>query len=173
MARIPDITDVPGSGVVVEAIQGRRQGPLRPLDRVLLNSPDLALGWNSFLGAVREKTTLTAMEREVIILRVAALTRAKYEWDAHALVAKKAGATDEQLEVLSTGTGTLGSSDLDLMARVAEEITETTELSEKVFAELQATNTHSQVLEVVLTAAAYNMVSRVINALDISEEGLS
>ena len=82
MPRIPYVPDPPTTSspedeAIVTRIRDRRiagghQG-LVELDRMLLHAPPLANGWNSFLGAVRNSTTLPADIREVIICRVAVL----------------------------------------------------------------------------------------------------
>ena len=52
--RIPPVPDaLLGPVEVVENIRKRRGGTLLNLDRMLLNSPAYAVGWNTFLGAVR------------------------------------------------------------------------------------------------------------------------
>ncbi|WAP53682.1 hypothetical protein [Streptomyces sp. S465] len=57
MARLPG-TD--GAGDIADRIRGRRGGTLRPVDRMLLHSPPLADGWNSLLGALRQRVELPA-----------------------------------------------------------------------------------------------------------------
>ncbi|MGH3494852.1 MAG: carboxymuconolactone decarboxylase family protein, partial [Sciscionella sp.] len=70
MARVPDGT---ADGPVAERIRARRSGQLHDLDRVLLHSPPVADGWNTFIGVIREGTTLPGDLRELAILRVAVL----------------------------------------------------------------------------------------------------
>ena len=81
MSRLPRITT--GGGHVAERIRLRRGGSLRPVDEMLLHSEPVADGWNQLLGAVRDQTTLSRDVSELVVMRVAALTGADYEWQAH------------------------------------------------------------------------------------------
>jgi len=57
---------------IVNRVTARRAPrPLQALDLTLLHSPNIADGWNSFLGAVRTKTSLPDDVREIAICRVA------------------------------------------------------------------------------------------------------
>jgi 4-carboxymuconolactone decarboxylase len=67
------------------------RGRISPLYQVLLNSPPLAHGWEQMLSAVRNRSTVPADVRELVILRVAVLNRAGYEFDAHVPHALAAG----------------------------------------------------------------------------------
>ncbi len=80
MARLQESTN---SSEVADHIRLRRGGRLTPLDGILLHSPPVADGWNQLLSAVRTQTTLPALIRELVILRVAELNGAAYEWRAH------------------------------------------------------------------------------------------
>ena len=67
-----------------EAQIAAARGRVSPLYQVLLNSPPIAHGWEQMLSAVRNHNSLPASLRELVILRVAVLNRAPYEFDAHA-----------------------------------------------------------------------------------------
>jgi hypothetical protein len=73
---VPNPPPTPGPDsveqAIVERVTARRAPrPLQPLDLALLHSPHVADGWNSFLGAVRTKTSLGDDVREIAICRVA------------------------------------------------------------------------------------------------------
>ena len=67
---------------IEEKITAER-GRISELYQVLLNSPAIAHGWETLLTAIRNKNSLPASLREMIILRVAVLNRADYEFAAH------------------------------------------------------------------------------------------
>src|SRR5215471_12208151 len=73
------------------------RGRISPLYQVLLNSPPIAHGWEQMLSAVRNRSSLPADVRELVILRVAVLNRADYEFDAHVPHALAAGVTFEAI----------------------------------------------------------------------------
>jgi 4-carboxymuconolactone decarboxylase len=154
-------------GEVADRIRQRRGGRLTPLDGMLLHSPALADGWNSLLGAVRGASTLPADVRELAVLRVAELNGAAYEWTAHEPVARDAGMTGEQLAALRGGNP----SALDGRQRAAlaytDAMTEKIAVEQPVFEALQAHFDEQQIVELSVTIAAYNMVSRFLVALEV------
>lgn len=86
---------------MVSRVEARRAPrPLQALDLTLLHSPAVADGWNSFLGAIRTKTSLAADVREIAICRVAVCNQAWYEWMHHAPLAKEGGVSDEGMKIL-------------------------------------------------------------------------
>ena len=97
MARLPATQ---GTGEISERILERRGGKLRPLDEMLLHSPQIADGWNSLLGAIRSRCTLADDVRELIIMRIAVVNRADYEWGAHVEVAAETGIEPAQLAAI-------------------------------------------------------------------------
>jgi alkylhydroperoxidase family enzyme len=160
---------------VAERMRKRRGGQLTPLDAALLHSPEFADGWNSLLGAVRERSTLPPDIRELVILRVAELNLAPYEWAAHEPVARKAGLTDRQLTALRSEDGAAAGvfTGAQLAAlRYADAMTREVIVAEAVFQPLRDHFSERQVLELTATVAAYNMVSRVLVALRISGDSL-
>ena len=64
----PPAADTPAEDLaVVERIRARRAPrPPQALDRALLHNAAVADGWNSFLGAVRTRTSLPAAVRELV-----------------------------------------------------------------------------------------------------------
>lgn len=168
MARIPYVEP---DLEVTQRIKERRGGKLRPLDMALLHNPRSAEGWNSLLGAVRRHTSLTDAEREAIICRVAALNGAQYEWDAHAPLAIKGGLNQEQVKFI--GDDHLPESPLperiQMLVDLTDQMTLDCEVSDELFATVQAEYGDTGVQDAVMTAATYNMVSRYLLALQVGE----
>src|SRR5690554_5661950 len=79
-------------------IKAERGGEIMVLYQALLNSPPIASGWEKMLTAVRNLTLVPADLRELIILRVAVINRASFEFDAHAPHATKAGVSNEKID---------------------------------------------------------------------------
>ena len=89
--RLPGAAD---EGPTADLLRRRRGGELSDLDRLLLHSPPVAEGWNALLGALRSGTTLAADLRELVVLRIAVLNDAAFEWAAHEPIGRRAGLTD-------------------------------------------------------------------------------
>lgn len=96
----PVPTKTEEEAAIVARVQARRAPrPLQPLDLTLLHSPSVADGWNSFLGAVRTRTSIAGDIKELAISRVAVCNRAWYEWGHHAPLAVKAGVSEAVMEI--------------------------------------------------------------------------
>jgi alkylhydroperoxidase family enzyme len=61
----------------------KERGRISLLYQVLLNSAPIAQGWEAMLTAVRNKSSVPADLRELMILRVAVLNKASFEFEAH------------------------------------------------------------------------------------------
>jgi 4-carboxymuconolactone decarboxylase len=172
-------------GAVTDRIRARRGGTLTPLDGMLLHSPEFADGWNSMLGAVRGQSTLPPDVRELVILRVAARNGADFEWLAHEPVARQAGLGDEQIAAIAlggsggagSGSGGFGGGGSGAGAGLspaqwaalayADAMTTHVTVPGEIFQAVRAHFDDRQVLELTVTVAAYNMVSRVLVALEV------
>ncbi|MER5427778.1 carboxymuconolactone decarboxylase family protein [Streptomyces sp. NPDC002588] len=163
MARLPDTE---GTGEIAERVRDRRGGTLRPLDRMLLHSPQLADGWNSLLGAIRGRLHLRADIRELVILRIAVLNRAPYEWTAHEPEARRAGLGDAELTELSRDEPGLDGVRGRVIA-FTDAMTRDIRVPDELFDALRADFGDAELVELTATVAAYNMVSRFLVALEI------
>jgi len=171
MPKIPYLpADLQEPAETVAAIRARRGGELLLLDRMLLHSPPLALGWNALLDAVRSRLTLEPRLRELVICAVGVLNGAEYEIDQHAAPFRQAGGTDRQLEALRDWDWSVGDTELfDATERAALELARAMTLDVRVpdqtLAAVRAVlGSDRQVVELVGVIATYNMVSRFLVA---------
>ena len=166
MARLPDMT---ADDDIAARIRARRGGELRPLDAMLLHSPPVADGWNQLMGAIRGETTVPPDLRELVILRIAVLNDAPYEWDSHLEPARQAGLGEQHLAAIrATDPAAPLSALQQLVVTSTDAVTRGVRLPEPLFERLREQLSDRQVFELVTTMAAYNMVSRLVVALDIS-----
>jgi len=174
--RIPAVADSAlGPEDLVAAIRQRRGGTLLNLDRMLLNSPAFAVGWNTFLGAVRRRLSLDARLRELAICTVAVLTRAPYEFSQHAPEFLAAGGNLAQLDALedlaSIQHSTLFDATEQAVIGLAQAMTEQVQVPDDCFMAVQKVLPDAQQLvELVGVIAAYNMVARFLEALQVQPE---
>jgi AhpD family alkylhydroperoxidase len=158
----------PELAAIEQSIRAER-GRISLLYQVLLNSAPVASGWEKLLTAVRNQTSVPAHLRELIILRVAVLNRARFEFDAHVPHAQRAGVTDAKIAAVRTFPVDAGRFDdderlvLDLADAMTRDVTVPEALMDRVRERFDPRGT----VEVVATVAAYNMVSRVLVALSV------
>ena len=164
----------PGTRHVLASLEARimqERGRISPLYQVLLNAPEIAKGWESLLSAIRNRNSLDPALREMIILRVAVLNRADYEFDAHVPHAIEAGINEQKIQALKQldlpyALPEFSEKERDVL-KLTDVMTREIQVSDKVYAPLKTQFNNQQILELVTTVSAYNMVSRLLNALQI------
>ncbi len=155
----------------VEARISAARGRISPLYQVLLNSPAVVDGWEAMLTAIRRNTGLPPRLRELIILRVATLNNAPYEFEAHVPHALAAGMPQALVEALRSGPAVPGLQGLEPgeaeVLALTDAMTRDIEVPDAVFAPLRERYDDTQLVELAATVGAYNMVSRFLVALRI------
>lgn len=174
MPRIPYVPeDIAEPREIVEAVRARRGGRLLDLDRMLLHSPELAAGWNAYLGAVRTRLTVPGRLRELAICGVAALNGAEFELVHHAPLLLREGGTQAQVDALrDMDRAALDARLFDAAERAVLALTigmtRYVTVPADTFREARAAlGSDRAVVELVAIIATYNMVSRFLVALDV------
>ena len=169
--RIPLV--IPGTNPELAAQEAQimaERGRISQLYRVLLNSPPIAHGWEQMLSAVRNRNSIPAGIRELVILRVAILNRAPYEFDAHVPHALAAGVSADAIEAsrsLPLAADAPFTDAQRVALRLTDAMTRDIDVPDALYAEVrQHFNAQGQI-DLVATVAAYNMVSRFLVALQI------
>ena len=161
----------PGSRPDLAEIEQRilkERGNISTLYQVLLNSGPLAQGWEALLTAIRSRASVPARLRELAILRIAVLNGARYEFDAHVPHARNAGVPDDAIAALKNVTLAQALAPLDrLVLELTDAMTRGVEVPDALFERVRAHFDDRQLVELVATIAAYNMVSRFLVALRV------
>lgn len=167
--RIAPVT--PGTRPELAELESRiraERGRVSPLYQVLLNSPALASGWEQMLSAVRNRNSLPPSLRELVILRVAVLNRAPYEFDAHVPHAQAAGLSDAAIAAVRVGSDDGAyTAEQRLVLAYTDAMTRDIEVPDALYDRVRAGFDDQQLLDLTGTVAAYNMVSRLLVALRI------
>lgn len=166
--KLPYIADPPPTSTeeeqaIVDRVRARRHPrPLQALDLTLLHSPPVADGWNSFLGAIRTKTSLPDDIREIAICRVAVCNQAWYEWAHHAPLAVDGGVSEAALDVLkldkldnSQPSQLLNEKQWATLV-YADEMTRNVQVAEDIFGQLKKLFTDREVVEITATVRLNN-----------------
>lgn len=172
MARLPypDI-DHPDIAPLVERIKRERGGRMLNLYRMLLHSPPLAEGWLAFFTAVRQKGVLSGRYRELAILRIAVINGADYEFEAHVPFALKEGLTQAQVDALRATRTPDGLADADrAVLAYADAMTRQVRVPEEVFVQVREQLPERELVELTVTIAGYNCVSRFLEAIAVDHE---
>jgi alkylhydroperoxidase family enzyme len=171
MARIPYSDDSDPAFAALKANIVAERGKLHNLYRMLLNSPPVAQGWLDFLTAIRQKCVLDGYVRELSILRIAVINKADYEFLSHVPFALKAGLAQAQVDDIQRWEQSTLFSDRDrAVLGYTDSMTRDVHVPEAVFEPVKHHFSTREVTELTATIAAYNLVSRFLEALEIDPE---
>jgi alkylhydroperoxidase family enzyme len=124
-------------------------------------------------GGLLDKGSISAGDRELVILRACARCGAEYEWGVHvAAFAAHAGFSDEQLAdtcQAPVDTSLWSEAQLLLLALV-DELHDNAALPDPLWAELAQQFSEEQLVELVMLAGLYHAVSFVVNAFHVEQE---
>lgn len=153
---------------VYDALQKTR-GVVPNMFKTLAHTPALALATAGYLKALLGDGALPGFYKELIAMRLSVLLTSEYAVKAHALSAKQKGATEAQIAAARgdyqsgpfTEAEKLGFDAAERLHRSAAEITD------EFFASLKQHFTDPQIIELVATAAAFELFPRFVDALRI------
>lgn len=171
MARLPyaDLAGPEGKPLVDRIV--RERGSVLHLYQMLLHSPPVAEGWLGYLTAIRQKASLSPALRELVIMRVASINGAPYEAEQHAPIALKEGVTQAQLDDLGAWEGSSRyTPEQRAVLSLTDGMTRHVQVPRDAVAAVRAFLDDREVVELVATVGAYNMVSRFLEALDIHSD---
>lgn len=123
-------------------------------------------------GGLLDKGSISLREREIMIDRTTARCGSEYEWGVHVtFFAEKAELSPAQVEATVTGGASQIWSARDrLIVRLADELHETSTVSDGLWAELTGVFGDEQILELIALAGFYHTVSYLTNALRLPLE---
>ncbi len=124
-------------------------------------------------GLLGQHSSLDPREREIVIDRVCARCGCEYEWGVHVVVfGNTARLTEEQIQA----TVTRSSHDLawsereQVLLQLVDELHETATISDTLWERLEAGWSLPQVLELLILAGWYHLISFVANATQVERE---
>jgi 4-carboxymuconolactone decarboxylase len=132
------------------------------ISRMYLHNPDILWkGQHALAVASVRGTTIEHRLREVLILRVAYLSRSDYELFHHETIARNLGLTEPEMEALRTGDlAALGEKEA-VLARFVTEVVEQVSPSDEALAALRRHFLDAQVIEITTIVGYYMMLARV------------
>lgn len=172
MARISTITHrdelAPEHHAVWERI-ARSRGLVEGPFAVLLHSPSLA-DRIAHLGAhVRFESALDGRLRELVVATTARELDCRFEWAAHAPLARAAGLSDTVLAAIRDrrAPAGLGAEDAQVAAYV-QQLLRQHRVDETTFRELEARLGVSALVELTAAVGYYAMLAAVLNAFEVA-----
>jgi len=124
-------------------------------------------------GGLLDKGSISLRQRELVILRTCALCRAEYEWGVHvAAYGAKAQFTPEQIAATVHGDAAapLWSDEDKLLIGLCDALHRQRDIDDALWSELGGAFNAAQLIELLMLAGFYQMVSCVVNAARIEHQ---
>jgi uncharacterized peroxidase-related enzyme len=174
MARVKYIeeetTDNP---VIKESFERMRKkrGKVTNIYKALAHKPSILSTIGPFVAAVQQPEELDPKLKERIILRVSKLNRSAYCCHAHEQISAKMGFTPNEIAEMNEPASASISDAEKAALNYAEALTVNPgSIPDKIFDELRKYYSDSQVVEITMIAALYNMINRFNEALKLDPE---
>jgi acyl-CoA synthetase (AMP-forming)/AMP-acid ligase II/alkylhydroperoxidase family enzyme len=137
---------------------------------VFARHPELAIAFNTFNGHILFSTTLSPRQRELAVLRVAAIRRSDYEWAQHVVLAADLGITQDEIDHIAAGTRAPDWSELDgALVAAAGELLADARISEPTWAILAGPDglDDQQLMDLVFTVGTYDLLAMAFRTFDV------
>ncbi len=130
--------------------------------------PELATAYHTFNGHLLFATTLSTRQRELLVLRVAAVRAAEYEWLQHVVLAGDVGISPEEVERVAAGPAAEGWSSFEaaLLAAV-DELLDDAMIADATWKVLADELDAQQLIDLVFTVGAYDVLAMAMRSFGI------
>jgi 4-carboxymuconolactone decarboxylase len=144
--------------------------PALNIFRTIARNEPLARGFLSLGGHLLRGEGLPAREREIVILRTGWRAQSEYEFGQHTTIGLAAGLTDDEVRWLAdAGEPRWSAADASLV-RMVDELCADDVVSDATWAELAARWQQEQLLELLVLAGYYRLVSGLLTSAGVALE---
>lgn len=172
-ARVPLVPADTQDEILQPAFNAIRARGTEPgnMHRVVGHSPEIFKAYLGLATALRNSAEVPRADRELMILRIAQLANAEYEFTAHRPMALSCGISEAQVDGLAGWkTSKMYSDKQRALLAYAEEIGSPLGVSDATFEALQGFYQPREIVELTMTGAFYNMASQVTGALEVKSD---
>lgn len=160
-------TVTPETAALYDTLLAQR-GVVPNMFKVLAYAPGIAQGVAGFLRALLSDGALSGWYKELVAVRISILHESEYAIRAHNASAKKKGATNAQIAGVREFERGPYETKEKLGFRLADRLhAGAQEVDDAFYAELKAAFSDAEMVELFLTAAAFEMFPRFIDGLRI------
>ena len=168
MARIPYFDPANATGRAKEWY-----GKLPPLNifRMMGHSGEMLDGFVRLGNQILMFSALDPVLREIAIVRVGVLSKARYEVFQHERISRQLGMSDAKIAAIHEGPDAAAFSDVEkLVMRFTDDVVANVRASDATFQPLAARLSHREMQELTITIGYYMMVSRFLETFDVDIE---
>jgi alkylhydroperoxidase family enzyme len=135
---------------------------------LLARHTELTTAFHTFTGHLLFGTTLSPRVRELLVLRVAAVRGAEYEWVQHVVLAGDAGLSGEDIERIAEGPQAAGWSPLDAaLVAAVDQLLADARIDDPTWKALAAELDDQQLMDLVFTVGAYDLLAMAFRTFDL------
>lgn len=168
MARIPYFDPAGATGRAAEWY-----GKLPPLNifRMLGHSGEMLDGFVRLGNQILAFSKLDPVLREIAIVRVGVLSKAKYEVFQHERISRQVGMSEEKIAAIHEGPEAAAFSDLEKkVMRFTDDVVKNVRAGDATWKPLAEVFSHRELQELTITIGYYMMVSRFLETFDVDIE---
>lgn len=134
----------------------------------LLRHPKLCDAWFAFGGYTFNGTTLSARDREILVLRTALATECEYEWRQHVRIGRRIGLGDDDFERIRLGATAAGLSNHDAaLLKAVDELAIDKVVSGPTWKTLANTLNERQMMDLVFTVGSYMTLAMALKSFEV------
>ncbi len=152
--------------------------PVSPLDPsspkglnlmgTLAHHPELTTAYNHLISHALYFTTISPRQRELLVLRVAHVRGATYEWAQHVYQASVVGISPEDVARIRVGSDADGWAPLErALLSAADELLSGARIGEATYTELSKELDTQQTMDVVFTVGVYDVLAMVLRTFEV------
>jgi 4-carboxymuconolactone decarboxylase len=156
MPRIAPLETAPGDGLLALNIF-----------RTLAKQPKMLEGIQRLGGFLLSGVGLPAREREIVVLRVGWRSGSVYEFGQHTVIGLREGLAEDEIVRLAQPSLEGWSAGDEVLVRFADELCETNDVTDATWAELASRWTEPQLIELVVLAGFYRLISGFLNTMRV------
>jgi alkylhydroperoxidase family enzyme len=157
-------------GILPAAMQPQPGQTINSLS-VLARHPALAEAYLRFSLYLRFEATLSDRVRELLILRTAWIRGGRYELARHGRIARGIGFTVDELGRIPAGAAAPGWDPIEAtLLRAVEELCQHFRVSDGTWAALATHFSEQQLMDIVVTVGAYDMMAMAFNSFGVEPE---
>jgi alkylhydroperoxidase family enzyme len=139
--------------------------------RTLLNVPEIVDGVMPYTNYLSEESTLSARDRELLILRVAWLCNSDPLWATHAARARSAGLTSAEIKRVAQGPDTAGWDPFEAtLLRLTDQLFRNSSMADATWQVLAARYDMFHLIDAVETVGHFLMMAMVYNSLGVQAD---
>ncbi len=172
MAKIPYVEKEnasPEIRALYEQVEGKL-GLVPNVVKAMANSPVMLQGFMPFLGAALGPSSVDAPLKELAIITTSKLNGCSYCTAHHTVAGKRAGLSEEKINVLPDFQNSLLDEKEKTVVRFAKEVTEDVSASDESIRQLRNYFDNSQIAELTMVIGVFNVLTRFADTFKVDLE---